>query len=126
MSKDQQDQLALFLDQHVDLPRDNGLYRLSWRVAYTRPTANELAEQWLEMAEFQALRLGTWLSTPEGQLFAEAIEMISPPFYRADAELLIEALQIAASEQQHRGRRNTALVVGAVALVSMLFGFGGK
>ena len=65
------------------------------------------------MAEFEALRLGTWLDTPEGEFFAEAIEMVSPPFYRADVDLLIEALQIAANEQQHRGRRNVALGVGA-------------
>lgn len=126
MSTQQQYELALFLDQHVNLPRINAFYPVSWRVAYTRPTPNDLAEQLLETAEFQALRLGTWLDTPDGQLLAEAIEMVSPPFYRADVDLLIEALQIAAKEQQHRGRKNVALGIAALAIVGMLLGSSGE
>jgi hypothetical protein len=109
MNEQQQYELADFLNAHLNLPRDQGIHRVSWRVTQRRPTANELAEQFLRLAEFQALRLGTWLSTPEGELLIEAVEMISPPFYRTDIELIVEALQIAAKNRQHRVRRDLAL-----------------
>ena len=73
------------------------------------------------MAEFRALKLGTWLLTPDGQVLAEAVELVTPPFYRADVELLIDALQIAA-KQQHREGRNLALSVAALALFAIALG----
>ena len=42
----QQQRLALFLDENVNLPRVNASYPMSWRLRYARPTAHELAEQW--------------------------------------------------------------------------------
>jgi hypothetical protein len=48
--------------------------------------------------------------------------MVLPPFYRADAELLIDALQIVAREQRRRERRNLALGVGVLALIAIALG----
>ena len=123
-----QEQLAAFLNQHVTFPRPpsvlaTGLYPAPWRSPQpSRPSADELARQLLEVAEFRALQLGTWLGTSDGQIFAEAIEMVLPPFYCADAELLIDALQIAAREERHRERRNLALGVGVLALIAIALG----
>lgn len=123
-----QEQLAQFLDTYITFPRApsvfaTGLSRMSWRSPQpARPSADDLAQQLMELAEFRALQLGTWLETPDGQIVAEAIEMVSPPFYRADVELLIDVLEIAAREQQHRERRNVALGVAAFALVAVAIG----
>lgn len=76
----------------------------------------------MEVAEFRALQLGTWLSTPDGRLLVEAVELVTPPFYRADVELLVEALQIAAKEQQNQVRKDLALGVGVLVLVSIALG----
>jgi hypothetical protein len=122
-----QEQLIAFLDQHITFPRAPGpyataLYAMSWRTGAPRPTAEELAQQLLALAEFRALQLGTWLSTPDGQFLTETVEMVTPPFYRADLELLIDALQIAAREQQHRERRNLALGVAVFAMIAIVIG----
>ena len=31
--------------------------------------------------EFRALKIGTWLSTPDGELIAAAVEALAPPPY---------------------------------------------
>ena len=68
----------------------------------SRPTADELAHELLTDAEFEALQLGTWLNTTNGKVISEAVEMVLPPFYRQDAELLVEALQLAANLRRGR------------------------
>lgn len=79
-------------------------------------TANEVAQELLAMAEFRALRLGSWLSTPDGELIAAAVEQLTPPPYRMDIDLLIDALQIAARSQQ-RAEREKALGIGVVSAI---------
>ena len=39
-----------------------------------------------------ALRLGTWLSTPSGELLAAAVTALTPPPFQQDIDLLIAAL----------------------------------
>jgi hypothetical protein len=85
----------------------------------------ELAQELLADGEFQALRLGGWLGTPETELFARAVEMASPPFYRADVELLVAALRLAAKLQQRDARLAGRVAIGAIALV-VLLGFAGS
>jgi hypothetical protein len=79
-------------------------------------TADEIAQELLAMAEFRALRLGSWLNTPDGELIAAAVEQLMPPPYRVDIELLIDALQIAARSQQ-RAEREKALGIGVVSAI---------
>ena len=69
----------------------------------------QLAEYLLASAEFRALRLGTWLQSPDGQLIAEAVEAISPPPLREDIELLVDALTLAAASQQGQSRARAVL-----------------
>lgn len=90
-----------------------------------RPPAEQLAREFLADAEFQSFRLGTWLATPEGEVFAQAVEMVMPPFYRQDAELLVEALKIAAKLQQRNERLAGGIVIGAVLVLGLGFGRGG-
>jgi hypothetical protein len=84
-----------------------------------RPSAEELAEQLLADAEFGAIRLGTFLDTPDGELLVTAVELVSPPFYRDDIELLVAALKLAARIQQRQQRLGGVLIgAAAVALVA--------
>lgn len=75
-------------------------------------TASEIAKALLADAEFRALKLGTWLNTPDGELLAAAVVTLAPP-HQEDANLLIEALQLAA-QQQLADARAKLLVVGAL------------
>lgn len=44
------------------------------------PSAEQIAGELLTDSEFQALRLATWLRSPDGELIAEAVALvISPP-----------------------------------------------
>jgi hypothetical protein len=86
-----------------------------------RPTAEEIARWYLKKAEFRALKLGTWLGTEEGEVITWAIEQCLPLGYREDAELLVDALELAAAAQQKEDRKAAGiLVVGAIALVGLL------
>jgi hypothetical protein len=93
-------------------------YSPSMASAYS---AQQIAEALFADAEFRALKLGTFLNTPDGQLLAAAVEALTPPPYRDDIALLVEALQLAA-KMQHDAARETfvkgvvvALGVGAIA-----------
>jgi hypothetical protein len=84
-------------------------------------TAGQIAEALLSDAEFRALRLGTWLNTPSGEVLAEAVTMLAPQPYSADINLLVDGLQIAAQRQQDEARQKIALGLlgGAVAAVAV-------
>jgi len=90
-----------------------------------RPSAEELATELLGIAEFRALQLGTWLGTPEGETVTAAVEAVSPPFYRPDVELLVDALKLAAATQQKAGLKR-AIAIGAVGVAIIGFGIGGS
>lgn len=69
-------------------------------------TGKDIMDVLLADAEFTALKLGTFLNTPDGELLAGAVERLAPPLYREDIELLVEALQLAA-KAQHDAAVNT-------------------
>lgn len=126
MTKEQE--IAAFLDSHLSWPRVTGRFgaldeEVPWMVpAYLqrpaeRPSVEELAQQLLGIAEFRALQLGTWLGTTDGTVIAEAVELVVPSFYAADVELLVAALQEAASLQQQEGQR----AAGQYAFAALLF-----
>ena len=91
-------------------------YRLPDYGPPSRPTVEEIANWYLEQAEFRALKLGGWLGTEDGEIIAGAVEQFLPPLYKQDAELLVEALKLAAKMQQKEGLK----VAGAWALGSIL------
>lgn len=129
-----QEQIAEFLDTHIDWPRVAHGFGL-WDAEFPwggpiynpapapRPSVDELARKLLGIAEFRALQLGTWLSTTDGQVIAEAVEMVTPPFYSEDVELLVAALQRAAQLQQVEGQqaagRNALVAIGVAALLAL-------
>jgi hypothetical protein len=129
-----QEKLAAFLDAQIAFPRVTGPY---WHasaypyryLAQQRPTAEQLAEELLGFAEFRALQLGTWLGTADGQVIAEAVEMLAPPLYREDAELLVAALNYAAELQWREGQKIAGRValgaIGAALLVGVAIGSSG-
>jgi hypothetical protein len=122
-----QRQLADFLHQNIRFPRVVSPFGL-WGSAYLgypgssyplqRPTTEQLANDLLSVAEFRSLQLGTWLSTTDGQILTKAVEMVAPPFYRQDVELLVDALKLAASMQQ----RESQQVAGKIALGAVVVG----
>jgi hypothetical protein len=81
----------------------------------TLPPAQELADELLADAGFRALKLGTWLGTPDGQLISEAVARMIPPGYQPVFSLTVDALQLAAQQQAEEGRRQA----GAIALVAL-------
>jgi len=89
-------------------------------------TARDIAGWLLKDAEFRALKLGTWLSTPDGQLVAAAVQALAPPPYSQDAELLITALQLAAQQQQTEARQKILAGVAVGGVLALAFGSAGK
>lgn len=78
-----------------------------------RYTTEQLATELFAEPAFRALHLGTWRRSPDAQLIASAIEALSPPPYRQDAALLVDAVTMAAQLQQDDGRQR-AVAAGAV------------
>jgi hypothetical protein len=84
------------------------------------PAAEELAERLMKQAEFRALGLGAFLSTPDGEMIAAAVgEVITPPF-QPYYTLVVTALQLAAHRQQQHGRERAAGLTGAGMLLTLL------
>jgi hypothetical protein len=118
-----QEKVAEFLGRRMEWSR---MAAPSWMLGdryhwEPRPTPELLANALLHDAEFRALRLGTWLGTVDGQVLAEAVEMVTPPFYRQDVELLVEALKLAAALQQTEGQdRAGKFALGAIGVAAMI------
>jgi hypothetical protein len=86
------------------------------------PTVEQLANFFVKQAEFRLLQLGAWLTTPDGELIAEAVDAMSPPLYRADVELLVSGLQLAAQMQYADGQRRAGRVlVGALGSTALIW-----
>lgn len=124
-----QDQITEFLENYIsDWPRDPygwraSYYRAGWSaVPVSRSLTRELlARDLLASAEFRALQLGTWLNKPDGQVIIAAVEAITPPPYREDIELLVEALTLAATAQRGQGIQRAVLTTVASAGISLMF-----
>jgi hypothetical protein len=121
MPETQRDRLVSYLGRFAaDWPRQE---RFGWHpTVASSNTPQQIAEMLLADAEFRALRLGTFLGTPDGRLIAAAVEALTPPPYREDVALLIDALQLAAKTQQKEAiqtlLKGTAVGVGVAALVA--------
>jgi hypothetical protein len=83
--------------------------------------AGQVADALLADSEFRALRLGTWLSIPPGEVLAAAVTALTPPPLDQDAELLTEALLLAAQRQQAEAQQKIAIgLLGGAALAIAL------
>lgn len=124
------EQLADFLSRY-DVPgiRRGYLYVPHLVLApsvYRQPATSpaKVAEDLLSVAEFRALQLGTWLGTADGRVISEAVEMVTPPIYRPDVEVLVDGLKLAASIQQREGQKIAGALALGVVLVAALLAFG--
>ena len=72
-------------------------------------SAGQVADALLADAEFRALKLGTWLNTPSGELVAAAVMALTAAPFKQDIDLLIEGLQLAAQRQQAEARPKLAV-----------------
>lgn len=102
-------------------------YQPAWLDAATAISDSQrvqnLAASFLGDAEFQALKLGTFLTTPDGQVLLEAIEMAIPGTSAGEVQLLAAALELAAGWQQNGLRTQAeglAFGVVIIALVSLV------
>jgi hypothetical protein len=98
-------------------------YGHAWYLQQTMASAysaEQIANALLADTEFRALKLGTWLTTPDGELLAAAVTALAPPPYRQDIELLIAALQLAVQRQQAEAREKIVkgLVIGGLAALA--------
>lgn len=121
-----QEQITDFINRYVTgLPRCYGPLRFSpaWygRWNQGRPTAEDVAKEFLGCAEFRALQLGTWLGTTDGEIITQAVEMVVPMFYAEDVALIVEALKLAAATQQQEGRQKA---VAGAAVTFAVIGIG--
>jgi hypothetical protein len=116
-----QQQITAYLDKFTgQWPR----YGHAWygqRTMASVYSAGQIADALLADAEFRALRLGTWLSTPSGELLTAVVTALTPPPFQPDIDLLVEALQLAAQRQQAEARQKIAVgVLGGAALAIAL------
>jgi hypothetical protein len=127
-----QQELAQFLDQRIVWPRvpmahawgNPAWLRHHYPYQQPRPTREQLAQELLAIPEYRALQLGTWLGTTNGEIITEAVETVTPPFYREDVELLVEALKLAAQLQAQEGQgRAGKIALGAIGAAA-LFAIG--
>jgi hypothetical protein len=112
----------------ADWPRPELMARFSAPAVAASRTAEEIAEELLADGEFRALKLGTFLNTPDGQMTAAAVKAITPAPYKLDVELLIEALQLAGRRQHDEAQKAVGaalvLALGAAAVAALLANSG--
>lgn len=117
------EQLTVFLGDFIDgWPRQppaafgDKLYPLRRPAVAQQFTPEQIAEQLLASAAFRVLRLGTWLSTPQGEFIAAAVQALAPAPYPMDISLLIDAVKLA-SQAQQREARQKAVSIGLVVAI---------
>jgi hypothetical protein len=135
--QDTQQQLAAFVAHRVVLPSalplpfagqttqpQAGLRRLDGTVAWFT-NAEAFANALSSDVGFQALQLGTWLNTPDGELIAAAVKRVVPLTYRPEYQLVVNALRLAASKQQRAGWQR-AVGFACLAGLGVAAAFGGR
>jgi hypothetical protein len=91
------------------------------RIMASAYTAEQIANALLADPGFRALRLGTWLNMPSRELITDVVAALASPLLQQDAELLIEALRLAAQRQQEEARQKIAFgLLGGAALAIAL------
>lgn len=106
--------------------------QVAWGWSIEQPTVAaqygpaDVAAWLLGDAEFKALKLGTWLSTPDGELVSAAVTALLPAPYAQDAELLGEALKLAAKQQQADARKTILAGVAVGSALAVAIGASGK
>lgn len=120
--------IASFLDDFIgDWPRASQ-YPLRFRpppAMAARLSAGDVAGQLMDTTGFRALHLASWLNNPDRELIAAAVGLLAPPLYDMDAQLLIEAIAIAAAKQR-TAELDKAVGIGVVAAIGAVLFAGSR
>jgi hypothetical protein len=119
-----QDQLADFIRTRISVGRVQPGADYSPLACYPMryypvplPTLEQAGAELVRNTEFRALQLGTFLNTPTGEFFEEAVALAVPRAFAPEFGLLVDALKLAAKLQQGEARGNVILTaIGAVAI----------
>jgi hypothetical protein len=84
------------------------------------PTAEALADDIMESAEFEGVKLGTFLTTPEGSLIADAVGLVFPQALGGYYELFVMALTLVANRQQNRDQAFVRVIFGGLVMWVLL------
>ena len=126
MPQDQLNRLVAYLATFTATwPRHDQLHHVGLKPAVaSHYTPSEIADLLVKDAEFKALKIGTFLNTPDGKMLAAAVERLTPPPYHEDVVLLVDALQLAAKAQQAEARdtfvKGLLLLAGVGAAAAIL------
>lgn len=90
----------------------------TWHYRSSEQLAKDLAAD----ADFAVLRFAGWLRTPDGELIATVVRGALPFPYNRSADVLIDAIKLAAGERTRR-ERLTVVGLGAVGCY-IVFAFG--
>ena len=100
----------------------------SWASApgwYYRPhSANDIASELLQDAEFSEVKLATWLKSPDGVLIQTVVGWVLPQPQGLEFTLLVDAISLAAQAQQDNERGlagGWTVVVGAMVALLLFW-----
>jgi hypothetical protein len=85
-----------------------------WRQLSAEDLASELAAE----VDWGTMRLAGWMETPDGAVITQVVEHVLPYPYNYGADVLAEAVRIAAS--QRTGRQVTLTIVGGLGLAAVV------
>jgi hypothetical protein len=88
-------------------------------------SAEDIASELAQDADFQTIRWADWLQSPDGELIESVVSRLLPPPYNYSADVLADAVKIAA-HQRTRRRRLEVLGAGGVMALLLILGFRGK
>jgi hypothetical protein len=86
----------------------------SWHQRSAEHIAAELAAD----ANFGTIRLAGWLQTPDGALIIQIVQSVLPYPYNYGADVLADAIQIAARQRTERQRG--FILIGGLALAALV------
>ena len=86
-------------------------------------SAQDIAAELAADADFGTIKLAGWLRTPDGTLVTQVVQGILPYPYNYGADVLADAIQIAARQRTER-RRELALLGGAGLAALVVFVLG--
>ena len=87
-------------------------------------TPEKVAESLLADPGFRGLKLGSWINTTSGEVLAAAVAALSPSLFPADAELLVQALALAARRQHEEAQQK--LVAGLLGGAALAYVIGSR
>lgn len=88
-------------------------------------SADDIAAELARDADFQLIKWADWLQSPDGELIEGVVSRLLPPPYNYGADVLAEAVKIAA-DQRTRRRRLEALGAGGLVALLVILGFRGR